>query len=88
MSLPYNAFWILKNVNIQNFFESYENEKLKNNEIINDFSEKTHKATRELEKLTDEQTKALAEITELRNKITLLQAEKNSLQKALTKEVI
>jgi hypothetical protein len=52
-----------------------------------DFTEKSHKTSREIEKLTDEQAKSLAEMDELRNKISLLQAEKNSLQKSLTKEI-
>ena len=61
---------------------------MRNNEIISDFTEKSQRTTRELEKLSDEQAKSLIEIDELRNKRSLLQAEKNSLQKALTKEVI
>lgn len=61
---------------------------MRNNEIISDFTEKSQRTTRELEKLSDEQAKSLIEIDELRNKLSLLQAEKNSLQKALTKEVI
>jgi len=52
-----------------------------------DFTEKSYKTSRELDKLADEQAKSLVEIDELRNKINLLQAEKSNLQKSLTKEI-
>ena len=69
------------------FYLSYENDKMKYNEIITDFTEKSYKASRELDKLTDEQTKLLKQLEELRDKLSITQAEKNSLQKSLTKEV-
>lgn len=60
---------------------------MKYNEIIADFTDKSYKATREIDKLADEQAKLLKQLEELREKLSVTQAEKNALQKSLTKEV-
>ncbi len=52
-----------------------------------DYTEKSYKTTRELEKLSDEHARVLNELDELRNKLHAVQAEKDELQKELTKRV-
>jgi peptidoglycan hydrolase CwlO-like protein len=53
-----------------------------------DYTEKSYRATRELEKLSDDHTRVLNELDDLRNKLHAVQGEKDELQKELTKRVL
>jgi hypothetical protein len=65
----------------------FENDREKNQQVFLDYTEKSYKTTRELEKLSDEHTRVLNELDDLRNKLRAVQAEKDELQKELTKRV-
>ena len=52
-----------------------------------DFTEKSAKTARELERLAEEHAKLISHTDSLNNKLVLLQAEKDALQKQLTKQV-
>ncbi|CAF0730129.1 unnamed protein product [Brachionus calyciflorus] len=67
--------------------EIYENDKEKNQQIISDFTEKSYKINRELEKLTDEHAKVLTEMDGIRNKLSLVEKERDDFQKRLTKQI-
>ena len=69
------------------FFLRQENDREKNQKIISDFTEKSAKSARDLERLSEEHAKLISHTDSLNNKITLLQAEKDALQKQLTKQV-
>ena len=55
--------------------------------MLESFKQKTFKATRDLEKLTDDHTRLLNDMNELKDKFTTLQVERDQLQKQLTKQV-
>ena len=64
------------------------NDKEQNQKIISEFSEKSAKNARELERLGEEHAKLLNQTDDLKNKLNNLQIEKETLQKQLTKQVI
>ncbi len=68
-------------------FPRYENDKLKNGQMIAEFSEKSHKSSRDLERQIEENGKLLNEIHDVRDKLNVASMEKDALQKKLTKEV-
>ena len=65
----------------------YETEREKNLQLVSEFTDKSFKTSHELDKLSDEHSKCLKECDELKMRITSIQAEKEALQKKLTKEV-
>ena len=65
----------------------YEVDKQKNHEMLESFKEKTFKATRDLEKLTDDHTRLLNDMNELKDKFTTLQAERDQLQTGMSPSV-
>ena len=65
-----------------------ETSKQRNEAILLDASEKSHKMSRELEKLAEQHADSLLHIGELKEQIKQLESTKNEFQKKLTKEVI
>lgn len=70
-----------KETELRKFQTMYENDKEKNSQIIADFTEKSHRASRDLEKLSDEHAKVLQELDDIKKKLTENESEKDTLQK-------
>jgi hypothetical protein len=56
--------------------------------MVSEFTDKSHKSSRELERQIEENSKLLSEINELKDKLNTINMEKDALQKKLTKEVL
>ncbi len=65
----------------------FDNEKEKNFKLVSEFTDKSHKSSRDLERQIEENGKLLNEINELKDKLNTINMEKDALQKKLTKEV-
>lgn len=76
-----------KETELKQLKANYANDKQKNEAIISDFTEKSYTARRDLERLSDEHSRTLTVIDELKEKIGTIDAERNALQKRLTKEI-
>jgi len=61
-------------------------DKEKDEKIIAEFTEKSYVVRRDLERMTDEQAKSFVLIEELREKVKCVEADRNALQKLVTKE--
>ena len=76
-----------KETELKKIQETFETYKEKNQQLISDFSEKSYKTNRELEKLTDEHAKIIGELDEIRNKLITVETERDNFQKKLTKQI-
>ena len=76
-----------KETELKQYKSTFENDKLKNEAIVKDFTEKSYVARRELERLSDENSRALVAIDEIRERLEKSEAERSGLQKKLSKEV-